>query len=182
MGALIQRYVSVRYGWTLADATLLFSIQAGGSAIVLFTFLPWISKQIERRFSPSTIQLNVIVTRWSLLVLVLAYLVIGLAPTAPIVITGLLMETLSTGLPSALRALTSALVPSDDKGRVFAVLTVIETISSMVASPLAAAFFNYGLEKGGGIWLGLPYDTIALISAVSALLMCLLRFDGRVRI
>ncbi|KEF60773.1 uncharacterized protein A1O9_02335 [Exophiala aquamarina CBS 119918] len=182
LGDLIQRYVSDRYHWTLADATLLYSIQAISSAAMLFILLPLVSAQIDQRYSWSVIQKNVVLSRVSLLILVFAYAVIGLAPTAPIMIVGLLIETLATGLPATMRALASALVEGEDKGRVFSVLAVVETLSAMVAYPFSAAFFNLGLEKGGGVWLGLPYDVISIGAAISFLIMCLLRFERRIRV
>jgi len=182
LGDLVQRYVSDRYHWSLADATLLYSVQAIASAAMLFSLLPIVSAQIDRRFSLSVIQKNVVLLRVSLLVLVIAYAVIGLAPTAAILIIGLLIETLATGLPAAMRALASALVESADTGRVFAVLAVVETLSAMIAFPLSAALFNLGLAKGGGIWLGLPYDMISIGAAISCLIMCLLRFERRIRV
>ena len=174
---LIQRYVSDRYGWTLANATLMYSIQAVGASVVLFTLLPWVSNQIDKRSSWSAIRKNVMLSRASLLTLVFAYAVIGIAPTAPIFVIGLLIETLATGLPATMRALASAVVESADTGRVFSVLAVVETLSTMMAYPISASFFNVGLEKGGGMWLGLPYDTIAVGAAVAFLAMCLVRFE-----
>lgn len=182
LGDLIQRYVSDRYHWTLADATLVYSIQAAAAALMLFTLLPLLSTQIDRRFSWSIIQKNVVLSRASLLTLVVAYAVIGLAPTAPIMIIGLLIETLATGLPATMRALAAALVEGADKGSVFSVLAVVETLSAMMAFPITAAFFNLGLAKGGGAWLGLPYYSISVGAAVAFLAMCLLRFERRIRV
>ncbi|KAK5051959.1 hypothetical protein LTR84_002763 [Exophiala bonariae] len=182
LGDLTQRYVSDRYHWTLADATLVYAIQAAAAAIMLFTLLPMISHQIDKRCSWSIIQKNVVLSRASLLTLVFAYAVIGLAPTAPIMIIGLLIETLATGFPATTRALASALVEGADKGSVFAVLAVVETLSAMVAFPISAAFFNLGLAKGGGAWLGLPYDSISVVAAIAFLAMCLVRFERRIRV
>ncbi len=177
---LLQRYVSDRYGWTLANATLLFSLQAVFSGLVLFTLLPYISGQIDRRYAFSVIQKNVVLSRAALLMMAIAYLVMGLAPNAPVVIIGMLFETLSTGFPATLRALATALIGENDRGRVFSVLSIAETFSIMMAYPITAALFNIGIEKGGGVWLGLPYDLISVVAVLSFALMCLVRFEHRV--
>ncbi|KIY03519.1 uncharacterized protein Z520_00210 [Fonsecaea multimorphosa CBS 102226] len=179
---LLQRYVSDRYGWTLADATLVYSLQAVAAGLVLFTLLPWISARIDARFAFSTIQKNVVLARTSLFVLVVAYAVIGLAPNPAVMIIGLLIETLSTGFPATLRALAAALIDADDKGRVFSVLAIVETLSIMLAYPVTAALFNAGLDRGGGPWLGLPYDVISVAAALACVTMCLVRFERPVRI
>jgi len=179
---LVQRYVSDRYGWTLANATLLYAVQAATTTLMLLTFLPLVSNHIDKRFSLSVLQKNVVMTRASLFVLAVAYTVIGLAPNTAIMVIGMLIETLSTGLPSTMRALAAALVSTEDKGRVFSVLAVAETLSTMIAYPVTAALFNVGLENGGGAWLGLPYDFVAVAAACACLLMCLLRFERPLRI
>jgi len=179
---LVQRYVSDRYGWTLANATLLYAVQAATTTLMLLTFLPLVSSHIDKRFSLSVLQKNVVMTRASLFVLALAYTVIGQAPNTAIMLIGMLIETLSTGLPSTMRALAAALVSTEDKGRVFSVLAVAETFSTMIAYPVTAALFNIGLENGGGAWLGLPYDFVAVAAAGACCLMCLLRFERPPRI
>lgn len=178
---LIQRYVSDRYGWSLADATLVYTIQAAAAALMTFTVLPFVSTQIDRQYSLSIIQKNVVMSRASLCILFLAYALIGLAPTSPIMIVGLLVETLSSGFLSTMRALASALVDSDDKGRVFSVLAITETLGFMMGYPLSAALFNIGIEKGGGPWLGLPYDLVSVAALLGCIMMCLLRFERRGR-
>lgn len=179
---LVQRYVSNRYGWTLADATFTYSIEAVGSGIMLFTILPMISTALDRRTTWSVIHKNALMSRASLLVLTISFLVIGLAPTVPILIVGLLIETISVGLPAALRALAAGLVPDEDHGRVFSMLAALETINMMVAFPVSAKIFNIGLEKGGGTWLGLPYDILAGVSFLAFLTMCATRFERRLEL
>lgn len=179
---LVQRYVSDRYGWTLADATLLYSIQAVSTTLMLFAILPVISDQIDHRYSLSVLQRNVVLTRISLVILAVAYVVIGLAPSIPIMVIGLFIETLATGLPSAMRALAAALVESEDKGRVYSVLAIAETLSTILAYPITAALFNIGLDNGGGAWLGMPYDVIALAAILAFGVMCLLRFERRMSV
>ncbi|KAK4941600.1 hypothetical protein LTR10_018477 [Elasticomyces elasticus] len=179
---LIQRYVSDRYGWTLADATMLYSIQAVSTTLVLLFVLPLISDQIDHWYSLSVLQRNVVLTRTSLVVLAFAYFAIGLAPNIPTIVIGLFIETLATGLPSAMRALAAALVAHEDKGRVYSVLAIAETLSAIIAYPVTAQLFNVGLAKGGGAWLGLPYDVIALTAALAFAVMCLLRFERHMRV
>ncbi|KIW10592.1 hypothetical protein PV08_11556 [Exophiala spinifera] len=179
---LVQRYVSDRYGWTLANATLLYSLQAATTTAMLLTVLPLISNYIDSRFSISVLQKNVVLTRASLFVLALAYAIIGLAPNPAIMLIGMFVETLSTGLPATMRALAAALVSSQDKGSVFSVMAVAETLSTMMAYPVTAMLFNIGLEHGGGVWLGLPYDFVSVAAALACIIMCLLRFERRVGI
>lgn len=179
VGELLQLYVSNRYGWSLADAAFLFSIQGVAATIILFLVLPWSSDMIGRKFNLSVIQKNVVLTRISIFVLAIAYLIEGAAPTIAFLIGGLLFETLGAGLTSTLRALAGVLVDSKDSGRVFSVLAISEVLSTMIAFPATTSLFNVGLEKGGGIWLGLPYFVTAGTTAAAFVLMSMLRFERR---
>jgi Major Facilitator Superfamily len=179
IGELLQQYVSNRYGWSLADAAFLYSIQGVAATIILFLVLPWSSDMIGKKFDLSVIQKNVVLTRISIFVLAIAYLIEGAAPTIALLIGGLLFETLGAGLPSTLRALAGVLVESKDSGRVFSVLAISEVLSTMIAFPATTSLFNVGLEKGGGIWLGLPYFVTAGTTAGAFALMSMLRFERR---
>jgi len=88
-----------------------------------------------------------------------------------------MVQTLGSGVSPALRALAGVLVEQEDNGRVFSGLAISETLSVMTVSPLSAALFNTGIERGGGMWLGLPYYTTAVAVAIVTFIMCFLRFQ-----
>jgi Major Facilitator Superfamily len=174
---ILQLYVSNRYGWSLADATFLFSLQAIAATIVLFSIMPWVSDCIEKKFNLSAIQKNVVLTRLNIFIISIAYFVEGAAPTIPLLVGGLILETFGSGTPSTLRALAGVLVEPKDNGRVFSVLTISETLSSMIAFPATTSLFNVGLEKGGGVWLGLPFFVTGGMATMAFVAMSLLRFE-----
>jgi hypothetical protein len=174
---LLQRYVSNRYEWTLANATFLYSLQGTISSLLLFLLLPFVTDSIQRSFYLSSIQTNVIISRISLCLLMLGYAMIGLAPTIILLILGLLTESLGLGLGSALRALTGALIDRKYNARMFSTIGIAETFARMIIYPLISVLFNVGLRKGG-IWLGLPYDLIAVIAVLALIPMTLLRFEN----
>jgi len=174
---LIQRYVSLRYNWILADAAFLYSLQGCVAAVILLLFLPWISTALEEKFRLSATQKNVVIARYSFGLLALGFLIEGIAPTVQILIFGLIVQTLGSGVSPALRALVGVLVEQEDNGRVFSGLAISETLSVMTVFPLSAALFNTGIERGGGMWLGLPYYTTAVAVAIVTLIMCFMRFQ-----
>ncbi len=182
LGQLLQIYVSNRYGWSLANAAFLYTLAAVCAAIVLFTLMPWLSDLVDRRYGLSAIQKNVVLTRVSILIIAVAYFVEGAAATVPLLIGGLVLESLGSGLPSTLRALAGVLVEQKDNGRVFSVLAISETLSTMFAFPTTTSLFNVGLEKGGGIWLGLPFFVTAGMAAAAFVVMSFLKFEKSPRI
>ena len=179
LGDLLIRYVSNRYNWTLADATFLYSIQAASATLVLFFLLPWFADLLERRYNLSAVQKNVALSRLALFTLALAYLIEGFAPRVWVLLVGLLIQTLASGSPGALRALAGCMVESKDNGRVFCVLAISETLSNMMAFPATAWLFNKAIEKGDVAWLGLPFYVTSVMALLAAGTMCLLRFERR---
>jgi hypothetical protein len=182
LGELLQRYTSNRYGWTLANATFVYTVQAVGAGVTLFVLLPALCAVIDRRFSFTVIHKNVILSRCSLLIMTIAFVTIGLAPTPVIMLIGVVIETLSKGFPATMRAIATALTDDDDRGSIFSLYATVEALSVIVAYPLTAVMFNVGLEKGGGMWLGLPYMVVSAVAALCCLAMCLVRFEQPVKI
>ena len=179
---LLIRYASNRYGLSLADATFLYPLQAVSATIILFALLPPISDYIDNRWNISAIKKNVVFIRVALLMLVLGLTIEGLAPTVTLLVFGLIVETLGAGMPSSTRAMAGVLVEQKDNGRVFSVLAISETLSTMVAFPATNWLFNVGIDREGGIWLGMPYFVTAGAAAVAFIAMCVLSFEKRTQI
>jgi len=173
---LLPRYISYRYHWSFANATYLLSLQALGATFCLLMLLPIVSNNLGKSFELGAVQKNIVLARLSLGILSVSLLLEGLAPTIPILICGLLVGTLGAGAPSALRALAGSLIDHKDTGKVFTGLAVAETLSMMAAYPTVAGLYNAGIGKGGGAWLGIPFDITGLILGVSTVVMCLLKF------
>jgi hypothetical protein len=175
---LLPRYISYRYHWSFASATYLLSLQALGATFCLLILLPIASENLGKSFELGAVQKNVVLARLSLGILSVSLLLEGLAPTIPTLICGLLVGTLGAGTPSTLRALAGSLIDRKDTGKLFTGLAVAETLSTMVAYPTVAGLYNAGIGKGGGAWLGMPFDITGLILGVSTAVICLLKFDA----
>jgi hypothetical protein len=173
---LLPRYISYRYHWSFANATYLLSLQALGATFCLLILLPIVSDNLGKSFELGAVQKNVVLARLSLGILSVSLFLEGLAPTIPILICGLLIGTLGAGASSALRALAGSLIDHKDTGKVFTGLAVAETLSMMAAYPTAAGLYNAGIGKGGGAWLGMPFDITGLILGVTTVIMCRLKF------
>jgi hypothetical protein len=174
---LLPRYISYRYHWSFASATYLLSLQALSATFCLLILLPIISENLGKSFELGAVQKNVVLVRLSLGIISVSLLVEGLAPTIPMLICGLLAGTLGAGAPSALRALAGSLIDRKDTGKLFTGLAVAETLSVMAAYPTVSGLYNAGIGKGGGAWLGMPFDITGLILGVSTVVVCFLKFS-----
>lgn len=175
---LMQRYVSVRYHWTLANATFLYSIQAGIATMMLFLVLPAISNTIDTRFPKiGSIRKNVCILEPSLILIATGLGIEGFAPTVAVLILGLVVMTLGCGALSSVRSLAGTLVPQEDNGRIFSGLAIAETLGTMVAYPTIAALFNKGLDLGTDLALGLPFYVTSGAVLIVAILLLFVRFE-----
>jgi MFS family permease len=206
LGDVLQQYISLRYNWTLANAAFLFSLQGIAATISLFILLPLFTKYLTKRLSttsltisqplpsdhtttqpspipptpptpPSPTHLNAKISVLSLLILSLSFTAQGLSPTPVLLLIALAFETLGMGCAASLQALAASLVNPKDNGRVLSVLTVAGVLSVVVAHPLTAQLFSVGLDKGGGVWLGMPFLVSAAGVLVAAGVLGCVRWD-----
>lgn len=92
----------------------------------------------------------------------------GIAAHPALLIIGLLVFNMGTGYNAAMRSVAIHVVggqASPDIGRLFAVIAIIESVGVMVAGPLLAEFFEWGIEMGEP-WIGLPYIVSAGVFGV----------------
>ena len=177
LDSLLPRYASYRYQWTFAKATYLSSLQALGSAVCLMALLPATSDVFQTRLGMSAIQKSVVLARISFAIQVIGLLIEGLAGAIPVLIVGLIVTTLGVGVASALRALAGSLVEQKDNGKVFTALALAEGLSQMAAYPLVNGLYSSGIDKGGGLWLGLPFDITAAFLLICTVGLCVVKFD-----
>lgn len=182
-GSILQ-LITTRYsGWTIANATYIYSIQAAGSLVVQLGILPLASSFITRRPGWSFRRKDIFLARVGLLFFSVGVLVTGIAPSMTILICGIIANTLGSGAGAAIRALVTGYVQPNEVGRLYTFITIIETAGVMLGGPTVAWLFNIGLAhvKAGGsrFWLGLPWDAIGTIILLSAVALCLLQLEGK---
>ena len=67
---------------------------------------------------------------------------------------------LGAGYMSAVRSLVTSFVHTKQVSQLYAIIAMIETIASLISSPVISKAFGWGLELGG-IWSGLAYIVTA---------------------
>jgi hypothetical protein len=187
LGAILQQYASNKFDISLANAAYLYSVQAVSATIILFLVLPSFTIYMTKKWHFDSLQNNILQMRGSLLILAVAYMFEGLAPSLPVLLFALVLETAGTGFQSNLKAIISSLVADNDKGRVFSVLAISETLSVLMAFPTITGLFNAGLHRagdhtqGGATWLGLPFFFSAAIAVVGCVAASWIKFERSTR-
>lgn len=95
----------------------------------------------------------------------LGFLMIALAPTIPLLMIAMALNSFGWGLTLFLRSLMTSLVEEHHIARLNTLVGVVDTMGFMVGSPFLAWAFGQGLELGG--WrTGLPFLICAVALAV----------------
>lgn len=78
------------------------------------------------------------------------------------------------GYMPAVRSLATSFVHADQVSRLYAVIAVIQTVGSMLAGPLIAGAFSWGVDLGGA-WIGMAFIATAGIVLVLGLPVWIIR-------
>jgi hypothetical protein len=84
----------------------------------------------------------------------------ALASNIPHMTAGLLVMTLGTGHAGLMRALVTELFEQRHIARLYAAITIFETLISIVAGPLLANLLSWGLQMQG-VEMGMPFFAAA---------------------
>ncbi|KAF3020670.1 hypothetical protein E8E14_013045 [Neopestalotiopsis sp. 37M] len=168
---VLFQYASKRYGWSLGQAGLLISVQAIVNLALYMAILPAIATFVLAKFSATSKDL--LLAKGSIILSVLGAVVCTLSATPALMIIGLVLFTLGSGFSPSVRSLVTSLVEqqntdgsSSDVGRLYALISAMEGIGSLVAAPGMAWAFRYGMSLGGDEWLGLPFGVATALFAL----------------
>ncbi|KAI1846331.1 hypothetical protein JX266_007536 [Neoarthrinium moseri] len=171
---VLLQYASKRYGWDLAEAGLLLSLRAGVNLILYTIILPFIINFILS--NKSAAYKDLLIGQASVVFMALGGLILFASWSAPLMITGLIVYTLGTGFPPVARSLVTYLVEShhesrtSDIGRLYALISVMEGVGTLLAGPGMAWAFRWGMSLGPA-WLGIPFGFSSILFALIAVIV-----------
>ncbi|QDS76985.1 hypothetical protein FKW77_005832 [Venturia effusa] len=153
---ILLQYISARFDISIASATALVSIRSGLILFSLLLFLPAMSKLLRQSLQFSSQKSDLVLAQGSTIIMSLGFLMIALAPTIPLLMVAMTLNSFGWGLALFLRSLMTSLVEEHHIARLNTLVGVVDTMGFLVGSPFLAWAFGKGLELGG--WLtGLPF-------------------------
>ena len=165
---LSVRYVSNRFHWKLRQAGFLLSLRAFINFVLLLALLPGLSSYLMGHLHFSSTEKDLLLARFSVIVLVIGALLIAISPTVILTILGMVVFTLGMGTVALSRALVTSLVDQEHVGRLYAAIGLVETCGGLAAGPTLAALYTLGLKLQGP-WVGLPFFALSMICFVGAI-------------
>lgn len=153
----MAQYISKRFGLSLARTGYLLTLRGVIHMAVLLFILPLLSKLLLRYRDPAVKDL--ILARASV-----AFAAVGAlgmaAPHIGMVIAGLAVHSLGSGLTALCRSLATSFVVPQDTSKLNTVIGIVVSTGSLLAGPVLAWLFEAGMSLGG-MSLGLPYFGLA---------------------
>ena len=109
---------------------------------------------------------DLLLTRASLVALVLAAVIQGLSPTIALFLIGLVIGGLGAGSSPLSRALITHFVEPERTSRLYALIGMMEIVGGFFGGPVLAWWFDMGMRLGG-LAKGLPWFYIAAVCSVA---------------
>ncbi|KAH8130028.1 major facilitator superfamily domain-containing protein [Trichoderma asperelloides] len=168
---IIMRLMPIQFDWPLSRAALLLSLNAAVTLITLLVILPLSSYALYKKTSSSALQRDRILARSSVILFVLGSFFLMMVDKASLIIIGVVLSGLGSGVPTLCRTLLVAHIGQHKTGAVFGVIAAGEVLGTLVCELVIGPLFNVGLRT----WMGLPFCLGLGISIVTCLLTWLVR-------
>lgn len=140
---------------------------------LLLLGLPALHKLLANN-DPSSQGRDLLISQLSVAVSATGSLVISLAPAVPLVALGIVVFALGSGFAPAARSLATTFVHQDEAGLLYTALAIAQTVGGLIAGPLLAISFRWGLSLGPQ-WTGIPFTLVAGLFACGFIAVCLIR-------
>lgn len=168
MTSFMFQLASERFHWPLGDASFLIPIGAVTNFIVLVVVLPAIYHILSHRFHLRSMVKDLIVARGSLMFLVIGALGMAWGPVPTLFILAVILFAFGSGFSSSTRSLVTSLVHPDEVSRLYAVMSVVDTLGIMMYGPILSKTYGWGLDLAGP-WTGMAFIAIAVMYGVLGL-------------
>ncbi|RAK97247.1 MFS transporter [Aspergillus ibericus CBS 121593] len=166
---VLLQHMSNQFGWSHAEATLIYSIK-GAIGLFLFTVgLPWIHRYLTHRLRLSSPWPDLWMSRVLILFLPGGSLLIGIAPTASWAIAGLALFSCGTGISMFLKSASAISLPKDQVSRLYTGLAAVETLGAILGSPLLSWVYAASLRTHHPAFEGAPFLLSSLAYSAAAI-------------
>ena len=182
----LRPWTSKRYDWPLATVGYILSVENFLGVGILFA-LPWLDRVCQSRSlsSPTASSADepllseeeasvlarsilakrrreILVARVSLGLGAVGAVVLAFAATRGVFIVGLGIMTGAVGFPDAIRAFFTSHFETDDIQGLYASVTVVETLSTIMGSPAWGSIYAHAYQ-GANAWTGAPFGVCAVL-------------------
>ncbi|GLA64470.1 hypothetical protein AtubIFM55763_008508 [Aspergillus tubingensis] len=153
---LLLLFAVDRFHWTIAQASFLIPVRGFTRLLLLLVILPGISHWLieRRRMSPFTKNTRLALT--SSACMGVGCLLVALSSHPAGTVLGLVVYALGSAMHLFARRIITSLVDAHHMGTLYTAIAVMQGIGVLVAGPMMATAYGWGLARGG-VWTGAPF-------------------------
>ncbi|KAI0857417.1 hypothetical protein F4860DRAFT_489578 [Xylaria cubensis] len=153
---LFLTYIQHRVGITPELASYLWSVRTVMSLVIFVVFLPLIVVVLTK-YTPWPLNaINLYTAKISVILLTTGALLIGLARSKPVLVSGLVINTLGVATDLALLSFTADVVTDDLANCFFLTIASIESVGTLIGIFLLYPLYQLGLDDKT-LFGGIPY-------------------------
>ncbi|KAI8963498.1 MFS general substrate transporter [Daldinia sp. FL1419] len=174
------QYISKYYHIPLAKTGYIQSVFGIAHVVVVLLIVPALSKLVVQPTTPRFLRIanekdrDLILARWSYLIYAIGSFILGISPTLPVFIAGLIFMSLGSGSASFIKSIATSHVDAEHRSRLFSIMALLDIGSNIWATPALAGLFTLGMQLGG-IWIGLPYLGVSITCIMMLVLALFVR-------
>jgi len=165
----IMQHAAGVLDWKLSRTVSLIVVKYGASFLTVALVFPVMTAVVLRSRAVLAQRLHLYMIRGSLVVMALGYLCLAEAGTVFVMMIGILMAAVGTGVDPALRALMISFADKGHNARAFTMITVSELTGTILGGPIMSQLFSVSIRLGG--WFsGLCFLLSSVLIAVMAVI------------
>jgi hypothetical protein len=150
---ILLQYVLTRYSLSLLNATYILTLRSSSILALLLIMYPALNHLPQTKFAFHPQRAELTLGRACAVATSLGLFLTGIAPSIPLLIAAMVVNTLSSELHLYLRSLATSLVEAHHVARLNTLVSWIDTIGLMVGSPLLAWLFERVLKLAVCGWI-----------------------------
>ncbi|KAF3018093.1 hypothetical protein E8E14_005076 [Neopestalotiopsis sp. 37M] len=176
----LVQFVSKRYEIPIESTGYVQSAYGVAQVVHALLLLPWLSAFLLKDKAPGFLRMpneqvrDLVLARWSFGLLALAFFVMTIAPELWMFIAGLCLLALGSAAQSLVKSLMSLYVDQQHRSRLYTLVGIVDTVGGLYGPAMLAGLFSLGMKKGG-IWIGLPYFGVMVITLVVVILLLFIK-------
>ncbi|KAI0532099.1 hypothetical protein GGR58DRAFT_517978 [Xylaria digitata] len=153
---LFTTYIQHRIGITPVVADYLWLIRTGVSLVIFTVVLPLIVILLSQSISRLPSTTNLYVAKISIILMAIGAFEIGVARSMPVLMSGLMINTLGVGTDLALLTFAADALPEDIGGYLFMAITLIESVAMLIGIWVLYPVYQFCLDDHTPLG-GTPY-------------------------
>ncbi|KAF2217215.1 hypothetical protein CERZMDRAFT_93267 [Cercospora zeae-maydis SCOH1-5] len=180
----LPQFVSKRYDIKVQNTGYVQTVSGAVQVFMVLLGLPILSRYILAPRTSGTPwkimhadneqRRDLILARFSFILVILGTLVLAAALSLGTFVLGLVVLSLGSGYSSYTRALMSLYVDKEQTSTLFSLVAMLDVLGAIYAGVSFAKLFSVGMDHGG-IWVGLPFFVLAIVTTVAIVPLFLLR-------